>query len=95
MYILLMDDDTVQEIVPDEDPVFPGIPIEERYAPDFVARLIRVPGGTQVEQGWSYDRTEQTFSPPPEPDPTLDLDDTLTAEEGYTTADMMRALLGQ
>ncbi|RKI64702.1 hypothetical protein D7V91_15670 [bacterium 1xD42-67] len=51
MYILLMDDDAVQEIVPDEDPVFPGIPIEERYAPDFVARLIYMPAGTQVEQG--------------------------------------------
>lgn len=64
MYILLTDDNTVAEIIPDENPVFPGVPIEERYAPDFVAQLIRVSDETEVGQNWLYDEETQTFSAP-------------------------------
>lgn len=68
MYIYLTDKNTVAELIPDEDPVFPGIPVEKRYAPDFVAKLLHVPDGAEVEQNWLYDPESGAFSPPPEPE---------------------------
>ncbi len=67
MYILLTDKNTVAEIIPDEDPIFPGVPIEQRYAPDFVAKLLHVPDETEIEQNWLYNAEMQTFSSPSEP----------------------------
>lgn len=72
MYILLSDKNTVSEIIPDENPIFPGIPIEERYTPDFVAKLIHVPDNTEVEPNWLYDSATGTFTPEPEPEPVED-----------------------
>lgn len=72
MYILI-ESNTVREIIPDIDPVFPGVPIEERYAPDFVSRLIHVPDDTPVDQNWLYDPETGKFSEPvaevPAPEP--------------------------
>ena len=68
MYILLSEQTTVTEIIPEEDPVFPGVPVAERYAPDFVRKLLRVPEGTEVSPNWVYDPEIGTFSPPPEPE---------------------------
>lgn len=68
MYILLSNN-TVAEIIPDEDPIFPGIPIEQRYAPDFVAKLLHVADDTAVKQNQVYDPETGTFSDPPVPEP--------------------------
>lgn len=68
MYILLSKEKSVAEIIPDENPVFPGVPIEERYAPDFVQRLLHVPNGTEVQPNWVYDAAAGAFSPPEEQD---------------------------
>jgi|GEM_PF-2288421 len=65
MYILL-ENSAVKEIIPDFDPVFPGIPITERYAPDFVKKLICVSDDTEVGQNWTYDGVK--FSPPEPPE---------------------------
>lgn len=70
MYILLTDENTVAEIIPDENPIFPGVPIEQRYAPDFVAKLLHFPDETEVAQNWVYDPETQTFSEPPKPEPS-------------------------
>ena len=70
MYILLTDKNTVTEIIPDENPIFPGVPIEQRYAPDFVEKLLHVSDETEVEQNWVYDPETQTFAEPPEPEPS-------------------------
>lgn len=64
MYILLDEKGAAQELIPDIDPVFPGVPIEERYAPDFVSRLIHVPDDTEVQQRWVYDRESGLFNQP-------------------------------
>lgn len=72
MYILLDDNNIVLEIIPDEDPVFPGVPVASRYAPDFVSRLTHFGDGIEVEQNWVYDPETSTFSAPPqasEPEP--------------------------
>ena len=68
MYILLSGQNTVSEIIPDENPVFPGVPIDQRYAPDFIEQLIHVPDDTEVAQNWIYDFETGGFSPPPEPE---------------------------
>lgn len=69
MYILLTDKNTAAEIIPDENPVFPGVPIEERYSPDFVAKLLHVDDATEVQQGWSY--VDGTFVKPIVPEPEI------------------------
>lgn len=69
MYILLTKENTVAELIPDEDPVFPGVPIGARYTPEFISELLHVPNETAVEQNWVYDKEVGTFSPPPEPEP--------------------------
>lgn len=67
MYILL-NKETVAEIIPDEDPVFPGVPIEARYTPAFIEKLIHVDDTTEVAQNWIYDAETGTFSAPPVPE---------------------------
>lgn len=73
MYILLSGQNTVSEIIPDENPVFPDVPIDQRYAPDFIARLIHVPDDTAVAQNWIYEPEAGGFSPPSEPEELPDL----------------------
>ncbi len=68
MYVLLSSQNIVAELIPDENPIFPGIPVEERYAPDFVARLKHVSDDTEVEQNWAYDPDTGTFAPPVPPE---------------------------
>lgn len=82
MYILI-EDHIVKEIIPAEDPIFPGIPISGRYEPAFVQRLLEVPDGTEVLQNWRYDPESGTFSePPPPPVPeTESADDAQPQEE--------------
>lgn len=75
MYILLHEN-TVSEIIPDINPIFPGIPIEDRYVPDFVAQLMHMPDDTEVRKNDVYDPETSTFSAPihpPEPKPTEDV----------------------
>ena len=64
MYILLTSEDTVAEIIPDINPIFPGVPIENRYAPDFIKKLIYISDDTEVEQNWIYDKEKNAFTNP-------------------------------
>lgn len=82
MYILF-DGNRVAEIIPDENPVFPGIHIEQRYAPDFVDKLQHFPDDTEVSQNWLYDPDENKFWPDGDP-----------AAPTYSTEDMMRKIIG-
>lgn len=81
MYILLDDDKIVLEIIPDEDPIFPGVPVSDRYAPDFVARLKHFDDGTEVEQNWVYDPDTGTFSAPPVPEPGPEPGETISTAD--------------
>lgn len=57
------------EIIPDENPILPGIPIEQRYTAEFIAMLVPVEDETEVEQNWIYDPETKTFDEPPAPEP--------------------------
>lgn len=83
-YIRLNASNVVMEIILGEDPVFPGIPIEQRYHADFIAALIQTADETEVEQNWIYNPDDQTFSAPPPPEPPPE-PESVTTEE-YTAA---------
>lgn len=74
MYILLTNN-IATEIIPDENPIFPGVSIHERYAPDFVEKLVHVSDDIQVKQNWIYNLETQTFS---EPNPSKEQNPQLT-----------------
>ena len=84
MYILL-DNNKVKEIIPDIDPAFTDIPIENRYPAKFVEQLIHVADNTDVQQRWVYDPESGTFSEPPatapKPEPVSDLPNMKAAKQ--------------
>ena len=83
-YIRLDSKNRAMEIIPDENPIFPGIPIEQRYTAEFIATLVPVEDETEVEQNWIYNPDDQTFSEPPTPEPPPEPTSVTTAE--YTQA---------
>ena len=63
-YILLSAERIVLEIIPGEDPVFPGVPIGKRYSAGFLAGLMPIEDEVEVEQNWIYDAASGDFSAP-------------------------------
>ena len=93
MKYILLEENTVKEIIPGEDPVFPGIPIDQRFPADFVDQLIPTDDETEVDQHWVYDEETGTFSPPPpyEPEPTPEPEPgpIQTAEKDYEVGEYL------
>lgn len=63
MYAYIIDK-IVREVIPDIDPIFPGIDIKERYPADMLAKCVHVEDGADVKQGMVYDAESGTFSMP-------------------------------
>ena len=63
MYAYIIDK-IVREVIPDIDPIFPGIDINERYPADMLAKCVHVEDGADVKQGMVYDAESGTFSMP-------------------------------
>ena len=63
MYAYIIDK-IVREVIPDIDPLFPGIDIKERYPADMLAKCVHVDDGADVKQGMVYDAESGTFSMP-------------------------------
>ena len=63
MYIRL-DHGIAKEIIPDIDPIFPDITIENRYPEKFLAECIYVPDDTNVTLGYYYDYAIKRFREP-------------------------------
>nr|DAT53077.1 MAG TPA: hypothetical protein [Caudoviricetes sp.] len=95
MYILLSESNYVAELIPDENPIFPGIPIEQRYTPDFVAKLLHVADDTAVKQNQVYDPETGTFSDPPVPElvPEPEPSEPISEPEYISTADLDAAYM--
>lgn len=97
-YLYINADNILAEIIPDFDPVFPEIPVTERYAPDFlaqcVARTDEQISSEGIELGMLYDADTDTFTaaptlepepePEPEPGPEPSSGYTITEEEVNT-----------
>lgn len=63
MYAYIIDK-IVREVIPDIDPIFPGIDIKERYPADMLANCVHVDDRADVKQGMVYDAESGTFSMP-------------------------------
>lgn len=57
---------TVNEIIPDFDPIFPNIPIEQRFSAAFCKELREIPAEQegQVCPGWTYNADTDVFEEP-------------------------------
>jgi hypothetical protein len=66
----------VEEIILENDPIFPGIAITERFSSEFLSRCIPLPDSTEVTRHWLYDLETGDFSPPiiPEEPPEVEED---------------------
>ena len=91
MYVLLDSLNVVSELIPDIAPEFPSVPIEQRYTPEFVARLIHVDDSVEVHQNWMHNPEDGTFyepterpEPEPEPEPEPTQLDRVEAQVTYT-----------
>lgn len=67
-HILIVNSEVTQ-IIPDFDPIFPDVPVTERYAPTFLADCVTVGDDQDVPLGYLYDSKTGTFSEPPIPEP--------------------------
>lgn len=78
MYYIFVRNGQAQESIPEFDPAFPDVPIDQRYQKEFL--MICVKSNTPIPTGWYYNPdtnkfTEETpFPPPPEPEmpPSID-----------------------
>ena len=68
-----LNDNIVEEIIPEFDPTFPNVPIEQRYPADFVSGLIKVENGVEVGMVYNPETGEFSEPEPVEPVPA-DLD---------------------
>lgn len=59
-YILLNRGITV-EIIPELDPIFPDVPIHQRYSAEFLDKCVSVEDDVNVTTGMQYDYDNQTF----------------------------------
>ena len=65
-YYIYLENNAAHESIPEfNEIVFPGVPVTERYAPDFLKQCVE--WYEPVPYGWIYDEASDTFSEPPEP----------------------------
>jgi len=60
-YIRLDETNRVLEIIPEFDPVFPEIPLSERYSKVFIDSLMEIEEDVKVEQNWYYNKSTNGF----------------------------------
>lgn len=60
MYVLIKDS-KAHEIIPDFNPDFPGIPIMQRYAPDFLRDCVYMPDTANIQSGMEYNKETGEF----------------------------------
>ena len=59
----------VSQFIHDEDPMFPGVPLEQRYSSEFIRQLVPC-NDESVKLNWKYEKGE-FHEPEPEPDTIL------------------------
>ena len=68
-YVYVGGDFSVGSIIPDEDPIFPGIPVEQRYSTELLKQCIAVEDSVAeaIEAGSKYDPESGMFYVPEPP----------------------------
>lgn len=99
-YVYINEDFSVGSTIPDEDPIFPGIPVEQRFSAEFLKQCIAVEDSVAdaIEAGSKYDPESGTFyvpEPPPPPSVEENPDQPINPDAGEshkTYAEKLAAL---
>ena len=81
MKYIYINEKIVCEIVPEFDPIFPNVPITDRYSNAFLDHCVAVEESVSVESGWLYDAEKKTFSRPEAPDIVVSPEAARTVED--------------
>lgn len=84
----------VTEIIPEFDPVFPGVPVGERYPADVIKKLVAVEDEESVHVGMIYDANTGEFSEPEQPKPVTPSEPTVDPVTEPTAKEILDVLLG-
>lgn len=72
-YLYVNSDFVLQEVIQENDPLFPGVAVEDRYSDEFLSKCIRRTdeqiSSEGIELGMLYDAEADTFKPAPAPEP--------------------------
>lgn len=71
MYYIHLISNTVTEIIPDVNPIFPSIPVAQRYTTDYLNQCITADDVSAIHTGMIYDPASKTFSDPPALEPVI------------------------
>ena len=69
MQYVLLNNNVVYEVIPEIDPIFPEVLITDRYAADFIAKLMPVADEIEVGQNYVYDSESKIFIAPEKYEP--------------------------
>lgn len=58
-----IDNGIVREIIPEFDPIFPNIPVTDRFHKSIIDTLVKIPEDVDVQQHWTYSE-ETGFAAP-------------------------------
>lgn len=85
-YVYVGEDFSVGSIFPEEDPVFPGIPVEQRFSSEFLKQCIIVEDSVAdaIESGSKYDPESGTFYVPEPPSVEENPDQPINPDAGET-----------
>ena len=85
-YVYVSEDFSIGSIIPDEDPIFPGIPVEQRYSAEFLKQCIAVEDSVAeaIEAGSKYDPESGMFYVPEPPSVEENPDQPVDPDAGET-----------
>lgn len=84
----------VAEIIPEFDPVFPNVPVGERYPADVIKKLVAVEDEESVHVGMVYDVETGEFSEPEQPKPVTPSEPTVDPATEANSMEILNVLLG-
>lgn len=58
-----IDNGIVREIIPEFDPIFPNIPVTDRFHKSIIDTLVAIPEDVDVQQHWTYNKETGFVAP--------------------------------
>ena len=94
MKYVRLNNNVVVEIIPEFDPIFPDVPIEQRYPAEFVKKLVAVDNSVEVCVGMVYNAETGEFSEPEQPKPVTPSEPTVDPVTEANSMEILNVLLG-
>lgn len=57
-YAVVDSENRITEMLFEEDPTFPGIPLKERYSEEFLKNTVEISNNKPCKMGWVYENGE-------------------------------------